>query len=556
MLNRFFFGSIVFFSVLSLIGVYLVITNTLFPVTSIFSIIFSLFAAFFILKNSALDLVSFNNNKFFLILLVFLLVFIYTVLPSFIIPFTSSDLMNHSRSIRILSDNHGANMDFSQGIIEGLAHEYPLGYRSVGAIFYSLIGNPYFISTILSIIFLGLIAFGVYLISMKWYDNRTALIASFIFLFSITSFYYLLSGYIPQLFATMFFISSIYAFSSKEKLLEIISAIGLISYPDLFAVYIIFLLLQFLHSRKKSLFVAPITALIVLLPEVLGLIVYHNNLLTSGYLIRGGIYMPNFFGLLVFILSIFGFAFLFKKNNFNFKEKNYADFLFFALAPFLYILSVIIRFVINLLTRAHEVQIYQFYMAVKIFYLFLIPLSIAAAYFVSYKLKGYSLIDLIKLKNLNFSSIIIFSLLLFHFIYFVSFSPIIKNNNTFPVDYYPVAERINKLDPGFILVVDSCFSKLKPYTLTQFPYNKLYDNSNDDEINKGRELQLARDFQFSWAEFEFGKQGEGIIISYNNERILKIGESESGDYLLTGCSDKNLPIVFGSEEGVRLYKLN
>ena len=195
-------------------------------------------------------------------------------------------------------------------------------------------------------------------------------------------------------------------------------------------------------------------------------------------------------------------------------------------------------------------------MAVKIFYLFLIPLSIAAAYFVSYKLKGYSLIDLIKLKNLNFSSIIIFSLLLFHFIYFVSFSPIIKNNNTFPVDYYPVAERINKLDPGFILVVDSCFSKLKPYTLTKFPYNKLYDNSNDDEINKGRELQLARDFQFSWAEFEFGKQGEGIIISYNNERILKIGESESGDYLLTGCSDKNLPIVFGSEEGVRLYKLN
>lgn len=564
MLNKFFWFLTIFFSLMLIFGIYIGYGGFITPLSAIMAIIFSLVLAFIIIKY----LINQHKNsqkpiqKPWLVILSisgFILIFLLLLLPEFVFPVTCTDLMNHAASTRVIPKNQAlfasgdAYMVYS-GIPLIYIHAYPYGYSAVTSLLYALMGNSYIINSLLPFIFILLALIGIYLISIKTTNERIALFAVFISSFSIINLWVIEHGFLPQIMASFFLIAAIYAYLLKNKVFSFFAIIGLMAYPPLLVVYILFILLEtgvnsraikdWVNSFRGTWHYLAIVLLagLVVFPETIGLLWQYisvEKFWKGALLIRGGIYTPNFFGLLAFIPAILGIYLLIFKKKFNETKPVFS----LILASFLMSCVVIVYFILNWFLTITEVkQVQSLYQAVKFFYFLLIPLSIYAAIGFDYLFKRFSK---------NFIKYVLIALLVFHFLYFMGYSFIILQKDSVPLGFYSIAEKIDALPPEFSVGVDECFTKSDKVEIP-FIYKSLIDVPDPPGPNRCREGEISRALQFWWATHK-AVEGKFRIYSPSGEEVVRVGD-QNVDYFLTNCSTLNKPIVF--EEGaIKVYKV-
>ncbi len=553
MIKKVFTGFVSFLAIFSLIALWLGYLGMIYSYTTVANILISGIITGFILKKTKKETITPKTQTIFaLIIGVFVLLFLYVIFPNFIFPVTASDLMNHSKHTRLTSANHNivteenGFLSAEESFPFNLDHSYPQNYYATTSSIHSIIGNAYMINTILPILLLIFTTIGVFLFAKKFYNEKTAIISSFIFAFTITSLWVLLAGHLPQVFTMLFLISGFYFYSTKEKKPYFLSLIGLTAYPHAFLIFTIFLAFNFLKQKNFKIFILPFLALLSVIPQVFGLAIHYATYIAEGGLIRGGIFTPNPFSLAVFLLAIPGIIYIFK----NKKQENNSKLLLFFGAFALMIFSVFARFFLNMFTNNFPVQIHQLYMSVKYFYLAIVPLSIIAAIgFTQISEK----INTMKKPVKTIATLLVFGLLFWHFIYFTGYTPVIKNQPTFPVGFYSIGEKINSLPGEFVLGIDECFTKLPKYDYQPFPYNSFFDVPDSGE-NRSRLIQFPKIFQFSWAANFKYENGQRKIFDNKGKEVLKYSQKDA-DYFLTNCSELNEQILF-QENGIKVYKMS
>jgi hypothetical protein len=566
---------LIFFSLLLLFGIFLGflgVINIYSASIAIFaSVIFALGATYFLNKTRApikLDLKAILLVGLFLVLLLVLIV------PEFVFPVTCSDFLNHARTTRGIAKNGSfidpINMDtVSTGIPLVYAHHYPFGFYAISSQVYLLFPNAYIVNTLLTLSFLVLTSIFIYLIAFKLtVDKNIALLSLGVSLFSITTIWIFEHGFIPQILGSFFLIAALYAYLNKSELLWLFAVLGAISYPPLFAVLIIFIILQIMNNFKTNtnyldslknniksharFIIIGIGALLVGFPEVFGLAfqyLFNQKYLTGALLIRGGIFTPNFFGLLIFIPALFLFYNYFIKN----KEKSITPVMNMFLAAMFMVAMVMVYFVLNLVFTFNETkQIHSLYQAVKFFYFALIPASIFAGIGFNHFFKRFSK------SKLKF---IFVALILFNMIYFVGYLPVLNAKDSELPGYYASVEFIDSRLPEFVAGVDGSLMFLEKVEQPFF-YRSLIDNPDPVGPNICREIEATRALQFWWSFHDF-EDGRFRIYDSNNidkKEVLLIGDEinldySNIDYFLTDKSINDLDLVF--ESGLmKVYKTN
>ena len=533
MIEKLFVFFVAFFALLSFFGVWLGYSGLIYPVTSAFSIIVSLVVSFLLVRRMRFKKVK-HEKKLVFLLLLFLSVTIYPALPYFVFPHNCSDMYNHARSVRIVSLNHGFDIPLNFPYL--FAHNYPQMYYGVVSQFYSLFGYTYVLNTVIPIFFELMSIVGLFFVARKLFDEKVALISVFIASFLITNLWHLEQGYFPQLMAQMFLVSGFYFYLVKNKRFLLLSMVGLLSYPHYFAVILGFLVLEFLKFRKWIIFVYPLIAMILVLPESLGLFTFWlDNIERIGYLflIRGGVFVPNIFALLIFLFSVYGFFVLCKRR----RVEQASNLLFNLMLPIvLLMIATSATFMLNYVFSLFELrQVHQLYTAVKMFYLFLLPLSIVAAYGVW------------KLKH-KFFYVVIF-LLGVHFLYYAGYSYVLPAHANYGQGFYFVTESLNDVSGEFkVRLDDSVFSK-NVSCKDGFLYRSFFDNPDEGCGHCGY-IEIGRIFQFPWTSYRV-VNGTFVTFDSKNESVVVYGD-ESADYVVT---EEILDLgVVGSFAGFYLYR--
>lgn len=574
MLAKIYLFLIAFLSIAMVFGVYLGYTLNFNVITAGLSLALSLIFSFLIVNHTSqkypeIITVKFESqkNKFLLagILLLFIILNLWMVLPAFVVPNSCSDLMNHSTATRVdakLGHFTSGALDEPTFIPLVFIHSFPQGLYAVSSQLYLIFNiSSYSVLTILGILLELLLIIGIFIISKKHFSESVAVISAFICAFTITNLWILEAGYLPQLFGTVFFIAGIYFFFERNFLLKVLSVIGLIAYFPFFLVFILFIILVSIskESLKENLIqlLFPIaTASIIVFPEVLGLVT--KWFITSPqYLlvVRGGIPVPNPFEWLIFIFGgIPTFAYLShrllkKQINEDLFTVSKFHYIFHAILALLFVMgAVVLYFLINyfIFSLVPQKQITQVYMAVKLFYLLLVILSIPAALGIQTFLQKY---------NRFSAKVLVAGVLAFHLVLFATYIPHIQLNESFPPEFYSIAEKIDSLPPEFFLGVDQEFVKTSQFYFPGFFHKSFFDwfeAPSSQIVSYCRKFQIGRALNFWWANYELG-ENEIIITNDAGEKVLKIG-MEDVDYYLTQEQSHPYPVVF-REGSLVLYQL-
>ncbi|MBT4192085.1 MAG: hypothetical protein HOE11_02145 [Candidatus Diapherotrites archaeon] len=568
MINRLFEAIIIFFSIMMLFGVYLGYSDLIMFETAIISLIVSFAITGFIIrcrknKTRGQDvLTKLKDKKTILAILIFVLfigMYLLILAPNFVFPLTCSDVANHSLYTRLIGKNGSffeadGSMVFS-GIPLVYSHVYPFGFYGVSSSLYLVVGNSYLVNSMLGFLLILFTGIGVYALSKHFFGKNAALFSSFVWLFAITSLTILESGFLTQIFATLFFTGAVYAYVKRDKLLLFLAAIGLVTYPPIFVAFFIFVIVELLISaklsfkrlvndlkEKKYLIGIIILACIAMFPEFLGMAIKYLNsehYLTTALLIRGGVYTPNFFGLVAFIPAVVGLFLLIKKRS-----KEQLECFSFLLAPLLMSGAVVGYYALNLLISfSTRTEIHSLYQAVKFFYLALIPASMFAGLGFAHLMKKYS-------KKKIIVGVLI-CVLTFHFIYFAGYLSLYSEKQIEPDGFYSAVEFANNIDGEFVLGIDDCFFKNESVVFVP-AYASLFDNPFTPQEFNCQKIDFIRGFTFTWAQRDDSKNELGIVDSTGKPVLIK--GSVGADYLMTDCSVLDKSIVF--EEGnVRIYDL-
>jgi hypothetical protein len=377
---------------------------------------------------------------------------------------------------------------------------------------------------------------GVYLVGHKLTGERTALLASVIYGFSITNLFMLEQGFFPQLMGQFFFIASVYSLMSQTKSLLLLSNIGLISYPHYFGIFLLFLALQ--SIRRKELFnlVIPLLATAILAPEVYNLISgrisvsQQYNVPLRGYLLlKGGVLTPTFFSLAFLSLSLPGYRSIFKKRDTFQVDLNLS---ILALTS-----TVAIAFAYVFLA-GYTRDIRHLYVLAKTFYLLVFPLSIATAITLERIMEG--------------RKILVAALLSMYILYFAGYAFfVLPAKANFPGEAYEIFERMDTLEGEFIVGVDPSLIKNTDWT-PQHPYKSIVDVP-DVGYSSGAiaKVELNRALQFHWANYRFTDEGPVVVDSRGEPVVRYI--SEDVDYYVTEKAIEGM-IIF-QEGDVKVYKL-
>jgi len=517
-----------------------------------------------------------KNPALFVVLIavLFALLFVIISLPEGVFPVTCSDFYNHARTIRVDAANGGfENISLQGNLTPSLfyLHSYPNGFYALSIPFFFFLQNSYLVATILAALILILILFAVYSISHRAKISPFASsIAVFFAAFSITSLWILELGFLPQLLGSLFLLSALYAFMRRDKVLFIISTAAMITYPPLLGIEVLFLIgalvapklrllpaalskqlipfTKFFSAKEALLFIGlAIIGILLVFPETIGLLLQYGNVSFAKdnlFLIRGGIYTPNFFGLLPFLISIAGLYFIFGKKE---KYSLTAPILLFILCSIIASGVIVLVYALNyVLHFSFKLELTALYQAVKYFYFLLIALSIPAGVGAERLLNS-------RRKILRAVPIILMVLL---FIYFVGYLSVLSEKRSEPFGYYGVAAIGDTLPRNSVLGIDSCM--LISNTFSQpWAYQSLIDRP-DTGPNLCRQTENTRAFQFSWANYNF-ENSRFRIYSDANKEVLLLGDEvdlskPNVDYFITNCRSLDSLLVKESF-GVKLYKV-
>lgn len=552
MLNRIVLYFVAFFAFLALFSIYGYHLNVLTDIFSILAIFFSAIFSYYVIRLEKTQEKPIIHKKLFAVLfLLSIATFALMILPSLVFPFTTSDFMNHAMFVKNTVNDSGSDLFLEllsdPVLFLGELDYYMASYTSLGAVFYHLIKNTYIVNTLLPFFFHVLILLLVFLTTKELFNNeKLALLSSFIYGFSLITFLFFVGGFFPQIMGLFFFIASVYCYLINKKKLLILSNIGLISYPPLFVIFFLFLVLEFLNKKEKHFFYYPIIALLALLPEVV-LLFFGQAKVLIGHLHRGGITTPNPFSWPIFLFAIIGFFLLFKNKNTN---KAHRVLWNITLAIAAMVASVFVRFIINLFLQMQEIQIHQLYMAVKYFYLLIIPLSIIAAVGIFWILRKYK-------SNAQYYKIalaIVAIIVGYHFFYGFNYALIINQNQVFPAEFYSIAEKLDDLEPKFTVGIDECFLESPEFTIFNFPYYNFIDNPAENESeNLARYAVIGRALNFHWTHSKSTGKGYLEIVDAEGNLVIKYAE-KNVNYFITDCSILDKP-VFIQEGNIRVYQL-
>ncbi len=572
MLEKTFYFISIFLVSLMILGIYLGYSGLIsFQVTLITIIISAVISLFIVVKQNKEADKNFKSKKkklTVLVFLIFLFFFAFLVFPEGVFPVTCSDIMNHSLATRIIGQTgfipNSESDAFFSGIPLTYVHVYPQGFYAISAQIYTLFPNAYLVNSVLAIILTFFSAIGIFIITKKISNENSAILATLIFFSSITTLWIIESGFIPQILGSFFLLVILLAYIQKNKVLFFISSIGLISYPPLIAVLFLFLIIDFLlksnFSFKKiqknffewmKYFILAIISFFVVFPEFFGLLIQYTTVekfWKGALLIRGGIFSPNPFGLLIFVpVLLVLYLFIFRKKKFSIGLRPCFAML---VAGLLMSGAVVFYFIINLLLTIVDVkQIHSLYQAVKFFYFALIIASIFSG--IGFELL-FSKFTKGKIK------FILIAVLLFGVVYFFGYSTVLFAKDSEVIGFYSTSEFVESLPEGSIIGVDSCALKLD-YVPNPFIYKSLFDNPDPSGENICRQTEITRAFRPSYATHDFIDGRFRIFDSTSKELVLignEINPTMSNiNYFYTTCLSINAPLIFESGK-TRIYKIN
>jgi hypothetical protein len=532
MLERIYAGFIAFFGVLAILGVYMGYHGKISTVPALMAVSISAILAWKISKEveTVKTAKTRNLKPLVLLLSLFLAIEIYLILPHLVFPHGAGDFANHARSVRIIAKDHSFNVESTLPLV--FPHRYPHVYYGTASLFYSLFPHTYMVNSLFPIMLQVLSLLGVFFTARKIFNEKIALLSTFISGFAITNLFALEQGFFPFIMGQFFFIASAYSYLIKDRKLLLLSNAGLISYPHLFVVYIIFLVLETLRTKRLENFIMPAAAFMLMAPESIGLAIKHAHIYSpvpgkslepfrGSLLIKGGILTPTLFSLLIFI-----FAIGFYRN----RERRLIN---LNLSIIILILATFAAFGYDYL-RGYTKDLHLLYMAPKLFYLLVLPLSIVTAVGMERLLKKKAGIALI---------------LSLYWIYFAGYAfTVLPSKASFPGEFYEIAEKMDTWPGEFTVGVDPELGTnigWKP----RFPYKSIIDLP--DEGYTLDTVELNRAFQFHWASYAFTEEGP-LVINSKGEPVVKYSY-EDVDYYITK-KELNRTVIL-KKGGIKVYKM-
>ncbi len=491
MIEKFFLWFVSFFGMLSVFGIYLGYLHLISAPLSFFVIVFCAVCSFFVVKRVKGVKIK-HSREIALILLGLLALDVYVSLPYLVYPHSYVDFGLNVAQGRLVTQTHG---------FPDLVHVYPNIYYGVFAIFNSIVLHAYTVSSVIAIIMQVMTAFAVFLVGREVFDEKVGLIASFLYGFSLVNIMLLEQGYLTQNFATFFFVSSMYLviICCKDRVYGVplvLSLACLLSYPHYFAIMFLVILVYFRRLLKYLL-----AALLLLFPEVLGMVVYYaayTKILTYAFVMSGGILVPNLFVLSVFLLAFFAFLDVVKKK----KDP--------AVVHFMYVIAGVITiflvlFLFNKYIYTWRVpNVRQLYIVIKLLYLLFVPISLISAVFVRGCISRHSRI------------VLLFAVL--YFAFFANYSLMLNQKNNLPGELYFSSEFLSQLGHNNSVGFDR---DMLQHTWKQpWIYDTLY--GMPDNYTMFSEWELSFLLQSDWGRNEKTgtyRVGSGIHVPYSDEGV-------------------------------------
>lgn len=515
---------VILLSMVSLIGIYLGIMKLIIVSVVVIVFVVAILLSFFLVREyHGYEIKQIKHaNILYGILALFGLILLYPMAFSMIFPSACSDMQFGALATRTIAYNHGFVASFY------VLYDYHNMTNALPAMIYLFYGNSYQIHSVIGWFLEIMVVFSIFIVAKEFFSEKVAILSTFIAAFSIVNIWIMDQGYIPQLFGTVFFMSSIYLYMKKSKVLLFFSNIGLFSYPHFFIIYMLFLFLESWRGRNfKSNFLIPLLSIVVLLPHILGIVsnftldIELKNILLT----KGGILVPPIIAFLVYTFAVYGLYLLVKQRNISFLNIIFAVFSLLFFIAFVFGLNYFLKFTI--------ISFYQLYFIVKILYLALIPLSIVAAVGIS---------NMLGKKNRRYSILIIMALII-HFMYFLSYSFIDRERGNFKPEMYDAMEVLNHLPGEFNIGFDECLMDNK--WVQKFPYNSLIDAEKEY-------VRCSREEAYTISRFNWVKP-DGPVVNSRNESIVSFGIDDA-DYFVTDCRVLDKPLFY-DKNGFRVYVL-
>jgi hypothetical protein len=529
MFERLFVACTAFIALLSIFGIYLGYWGLIYPSTGFLAVLVSLILAYRLSAGKGTKVE--NRGPLLGLLTVFLLVLAILSLPYLIFPHGAGDFANHATSVRITAKNHQlVTTVASPEYLVVFPHVYPNIYYAVASTLYSLYPHTYVVTSVFAIILELLSLIGLFLIAKTLFDERIALLSTFISGFAITNLFVLEQGFFPYIIGQFFFIASVYSYLVKDKKLMILSNAGLFSYPHAFGIYLVFLTLETLKTREWKNFIIPVVSLCIIAPETIGFVwerIFVKSQASTliepfrgSLLVRGGILTPTLFSLVIFVFAVLGF----------YKERKNRGLINFNLSIVFLIGATLVAFGYDYL-MGYTKDLHLLYMAPKLFYLLVFPLSIAAAVGLS----------IIRRKD------ILLIILALYGVYFAGYAfMVLPTKASFSGEFYEVAEKLDTMPGEFKVGVDPELGTNVGWK-ARFPYKSLIDLP--DEGYTLDTVELNRALHFHWASRIRTKDGPLVVDSKGE---LVVGYSSEGvTYYITSKS-LDRPVVF-KEGQIKVY---
>lgn len=440
------------------------------------------------------------------IILILSILMLILLIPNFIYPTIRTDFFNHASISKILS---------FEKKFEGV-HDYPRGTESILASFIQISPINFFqTTTIFSVFIFLLTALDFYTLSKKWANKKIALFSLILFSFSIPILWNIQLGFLPSLVGFYLVINYL---KYEENNLSILNGASLVTvYPHYAAILFTYIALKYIIKKD---FITPIKRIgSILLIGGYELFSILYLLLTTPkrtvLLLKGGIFVPNIFLIIIYFSLI---ALIFKKL----KLKNFKENEFVLLVSIILLQCLIIGyFLLNYFLKITSIiTLKQFYMVIKLFYLEMIPLS----FIIGSKLKAK--------KLQTFFSILFITIFLFSLLY-------LKSNTYFNHEVFEIGHKINQLIiPNSTIQIDKNLLEEITINTPPFYYNSLVSLSNNNYTEIIR-INLEKTFRTPWMKYEnntFYTYNNTQVFHYSNESDYYIGYNKflKGNYLFNG----------------------
>ena len=521
MIEKFFLWFVSFFGLVSVFGIYLGYLHLIYAQLSFLVIVFCAVVSYFVVRGMKGVNVR-HSRELSIILLVLLALDVYVSLPYMIYPHSYVDFGLNVAQGRLITDMHG---------FPDFVHVYPNVYYAVFAMFNSIVLHAYTVSSAVAIIMQVMTAFAVFLVGREVFDEKTGLIASFLYGFSLVNILLLEQGYLTQSFAAFFFASSMYLviMCCKDRRYGVplvLSLACLLSYPHYFAVMFFAVLVYFRKVLKYLLVAIGVMGI-----EILGMFSHyftHTTTLFNSFVMYGGIIVPNLFVLSIFVFSVVGY-FKLRKVRPAGDLISFTNALVFIISVFVFLFLV--NYFIFSISAIVERNVRQLYMVVKLLYLLFVPFSLLAAFW----LRGFA-------KKYCSFAMIFFVL---YFAFFAGYLLVLPEKNNLPPEMYFMSETLSELNGYYDVGFDDCV--LQDGWVQPWIYDTLY--GRPDNYTEFSMAELGFLLQSSFVENKeegHSRCSEGIRVTFVSHDV---------DYFVAACDYLNESLYYSVGE-VRVYALS